>query len=66
MKEQVFEFIKKTIKDTGLSPTINEICQHFNWKAVSTAYSYKIKLAIEGRINWGTNKKRSIFIIEKI
>jgi len=61
---EVFEFIKNFIKEKKHSPTIREVCDHFDWESSSTAYYYLIKLAIDGKIDWDKRKARTIRILK--
>ncbi len=62
-QQKVFEFIKKSIDENGVAPSVREICEAVGVKSTSTA-QYHINCLVEaGYLERGdANKKRSLTI----
>lgn len=63
-QKQVYEYIKNTIIDTGIPPSIREICKGLNTKSTSTIHLHLTSLEKKGYISRNKAKNRSIEILE--
>lgn len=63
--EETYDFIVSYIKKNSYPPSIREICTQLNFDSTSTASYHLKKLEKLGRIKRGTNKNRSIEILDK-
>jgi repressor LexA len=48
-REQIYRFVRKRLME-GLPPTVREVCEAFNFKAVETARQHLEQLVKEGRL----------------
>lgn len=62
-QKEIFDFIKNYIDKHGFSPSLNEICSHFN-KAMGTIHEHTEELVKKGFLN-KTNNIRGIEILQK-
>lgn len=62
-QKQVLIFIQKNTDKWGDSPTLQEISQHFGYKAVSTAHELVDRLSEKGYVSREPNVRRGIRII---
>lgn len=56
-REQVYRFVRQRLFD-GMPPTVREVCEAFNFKAVETARSHLEQLVKEGRLSKQQGKAR--------
>lgn len=63
-QKQIFEYLKKFIKDKGYSPTLEEIGKHFRRPAKSGIHEHLKALEEKGYIRKSKNKARSIEVSE--
>ena len=63
-QNQLYQYISEYIEEYGFSPTVRDICAHFNFKSTSTAQYYLKKLEKDNLISYG-GKKRAITINDK-
>tara|TARA_B100000700_G_scaffold285039_1_gene338743 strand:+ start:32 stop:319 length:288 start_codon:yes stop_codon:yes gene_type:complete len=59
-QEVILNYIDKTIKDKGYSPTVREICEAVGLKSTSTVQYHLNKLIDLGFLNKSDNISRSI------
>jgi len=58
-RKKVFEFICKFKADNdGLSPTYQEIADHFKWTSLNNAWTHVDKLVNEDRLVWLDDNRR--------
>ena len=61
MREAIYTFIKKFIADNDYPPTLTEIGKQFG--IAKSAVSYHLNaLRAEGKIDWHSNKARTIVV----
>lgn len=63
-QKKVYEYIKNAIIDTGIPPSIREMCQALNTKSTSTIHLHLTSLEKKGYIKRNKTKNRSIEILE--
>lgn len=63
-QKEVLDFVKKSSKKKGYSPSLEEIQKAFNLASVSTAHFHVSKLRDLGYLTKEENKSRSIDIVE--
>lgn len=62
---QVYNFIVDYIKQNNNSPTVREICSHFNFNSTSSGDYYLKRLENDGKITRAKNKNRAIELTNK-
>lgn len=63
--QDVYDFIINQVAKNGYSPSVREICTHFNFKSPSTGKYYIDKLQKLGKISHHVNKSRAIEVNDK-
>jgi len=63
-EKRVLEFLEFYVRQNGVSPTYQEICQHFGFASYNSVQRYLKQLDAKGyvRIPWG-NQKRAIHLL---
>ncbi len=63
--EQIYNYIEDYVKQNNNSPTVREICAHFNFTSTSSGDYYLKRLENMGKITRGKNKNRAIELTNK-
>ncbi|MCQ2554624.1 MAG: HTH domain-containing protein, partial [Clostridia bacterium] len=63
-EQKVFEYIRKSVKETGLVPSFREIGEALDIKSTSTVYKDIENLSRAGYLKKDPSKKRAITIME--
>ncbi len=64
--QEVYDFIIDRIEKNNYSPSVREICAHFQFKSPSTGKYYVDKLEKIGKISRNGSKSRAIELIDKV
>ncbi len=64
--QEVYDFIIDRIEKNNYSPSVREICAHFQFKSPSTGKYYVDKLEKMGKISRNGSKSRAIELIDKV
>jgi repressor LexA len=59
----VLDFIENTIVTTGISPSYQEIRDHFGFSSFNSVQNYLKQLRSKGYISWNENQKRSLEVL---
>ena len=62
MREAMLAFIKKFIAEKGYPPTLGEIGKEYGIAKSNVSYHLNI-LRAEGKIDWHSNKARTIVVL---
>lgn len=62
-ERSVLEFIEKELKETGISPSYQEICDHFGFASFNSVQNYLKQLTQKGYVETSQNQKRAINIL---
>ncbi len=63
-QQEILDFIKNEILNTGYPPTVREICEAVNLKSTSSVFAHMEKLESNGYIRRDPTKPRAIEIID--
>lgn len=63
-QNDVFQYIKRYIDETGYAPCVRDICSALNLKSTSTAHAHLTKLEKKGYISRDPAKPRTIMILD--
>ncbi len=63
-QQEILDFIKSEILNTGYPPTVREICEAVNLKSTSSVFAHMEKLESNGYIRRDPTKPRAIEIID--
>ncbi len=63
-QNDVFQYIKRYIDETGYAPCVRDICSALNLKSTSTAHAHLTKLETKGYITRDPAKPRTIMILD--
>jgi repressor LexA len=63
-QNDVFQYIKRYMDETGYAPCVRDICSALNLKSTSTAHAHLTKLEKKGYISRDPAKPRTIMIID--
>ncbi len=63
-QKNVYEFLKKHIKNTGYPPSVREVCEAVGLSSTSSAHAHLETLENKGYIRRSKTKNRSIEILE--
>jgi len=64
-QKEVFNFIKKVIREKGYPPSVREICEGIGLSSTSTVHMHLNQLETKGYIRRQESKNRSIEILEQ-
>lgn len=64
-QKQIVDFVQKYIERKGISPTLEEICKHFGFRALSTAHEHIQTLIKKGVLKKNENSYRSVEVNNK-
>ncbi|XOA42984.1 MAG: transcriptional repressor LexA [Candidatus Nealsonbacteria bacterium] len=64
-QKQIFDYLKKFIKDKGYSPSLEEIRRHFRLSSIATIHQHLENLKAKGYLEKLKNQPRSIEISKK-
>ena len=62
-ERSVLEFIENELVSKGLSPSYQEICDHFGFASFNSVQNYLKQLAAKGYVELPQNQKRAIHIL---
>lgn len=62
-ERQVLEFIENELLEKGLSPSYQEICNHFGFASFNSVQNYLKQLSQKGYVQFPQNQKRAINIL---
>lgn len=62
-ERSVLEFIEKELKETGISPSYQEICDHFGFASFNSVQNYLKQLTQKGYVETSQNQKRAINVL---
>lgn len=62
-EKSVLEFIESELVSTGISPSYQEICDHFNFASFNSVQNYLKQLTQKGYITNSPNQKRAIQVL---
>ncbi len=63
-QKQIFDYLKKEIKQKGYPPSVREICEAVDLKSTSTVQGHLYRLEKKGYIKRSPTKSRTIEILE--
>ena len=64
-QKEIYEFIKKQIKDKGYPPSVREICNAVGLKSTSTVHGHLQRLEKKGLIKRDPTKPRAIEVMDE-
>ena len=62
-EKAVLEFIENELKTKGISPSYQEICDHFGFASFNSVQNYLKQLTNKGYVQFAQNQKRAINIL---
>jgi repressor LexA len=62
-EKSVLEFIENELMGKGLSPSYQEICDHFGFASLNSVQNYLKQLSAKGYVELPQNQKRAIHIL---
>lgn len=62
-EKAVLEFIETELKTKGISPSYQEICDHFGFASFNSVQNYLKQLTNKGYVQFAQNQKRAIHIL---
>ena len=63
MRQKVYNYIVKYMKENGYAPSVREICQGVGLSSTSSVHNHLSNLEEEGKIKMRGNSPRAICII---
>lgn len=64
-QKEVLDFIKRSIKERGVAPTLSEIAEEFSFSSTASGQKHLIALERKGYIRRFYNQKRGIVVVGK-
>lgn len=65
-QQQVLDFIRDTVQNSGIPPSLREICDHFGFRSVKAASDHVSALRRKGAIAARSHQARSLQIISPL
>lgn len=62
-EKNVLDFIQSSILNSGISPSYQEIREHFGFSSFNSVQNYLKQLRDKGYISWNQNQKRSLEVL---
>lgn len=62
-QKEVLDFIKRSIEERGVAPTLSEIAEEFSFSSTASSQKHLLALARKGYIRRFPNQKRGIVVV---